>query len=72
MEEFRYELVELINNYNLPLEQKFYIVKDVFRELNDLYGAYLQQKRAEAARVSAPQPEIEENEEEIQEEDKAK
>ena len=72
MEEFRYELVELINNYNLPLEQKFYIVKDVFRELNDVYGTYLQQKRAEATRVSAPQSEIEENEEEIQEEDKAK
>ena len=37
MEELRKQLVEIINNSKLPFECVFYIVKDIYREVNDLY-----------------------------------
>ena len=47
MEEFRKQLAEIINTSELPFEAKFYVLKDLFREVNDIYINLLQQKEKE-------------------------
>lgn len=42
MEELRKQLVELINNSQLPFEATYYVVKDVFREVADVYKSMLE------------------------------
>lgn len=46
MEELRKQLVNIINNTQLPVEAIYYVVKDVFREVDDVYQNIL--KNAEA------------------------
>ena len=45
MEELRDELINIINECNLPIEGIYYIFKDVFRELSDQYSIVLQKQR---------------------------
>ena len=45
MEELRDELINIINECNLPIEGIYYIFKDVFRELSDQYSVVLQKQR---------------------------
>lgn len=45
MEDLRDELINLINNSNLPIEGVYYIFKDVFRELTDQYSLVLKERR---------------------------
>lgn len=47
MEELRIQLAELINNSQLPFECKYYVLKDVFNEVNNLYRELLNQKGEE-------------------------
>lgn len=47
MEQLRLSLVELINKNELPFEARYYVVKDVFRDLTELYSQYLLQAAAE-------------------------
>ena len=49
--EFRKDLCNLINMSELPLDIKYYLVKDVFREVSDAYFNMLAQ----------PEPEEEQN-----------
>lgn len=49
MEEFRNQLVALINANQLPFEAKFYVLKDVYRDVWDAYQASLKNKNAESA-----------------------
>lgn len=44
MEELRNQLIAIINSIELPFEAKFYIVKDVYREVWDTYQKSLQEK----------------------------
>lgn len=37
MEELRETIVKIFNENNLPLEAKFYVFKDVFRDIQDAY-----------------------------------
>lgn len=37
MEEFRESLINLINSSQLPLDAKYYVLKDVFREVDKVY-----------------------------------
>ncbi len=45
MEELRKQLAGLINSANLPFEAKFYVLKDVFREVSDLYNNLLKEEQ---------------------------
>lgn len=47
MEEFRKQLVDIINASELPFEATFYVVKDVFREINDVYKDMLEKQKEE-------------------------
>ncbi len=42
MEEFRSGLVDYINSSPLPLDAKYYLLKDVLRDVKDVYYAELQ------------------------------
>lgn len=45
MEELREKLAEVFNTSNLPFEAKYYVLKDVFNEVNNLYRELLEQER---------------------------
>lgn len=42
MEEFRNQLIAVFQSSNLPLEAKYYILKDVFRDVSEGYYTELQ------------------------------
>lgn len=48
MEEFRKQLVQVFNDSQLPFEAKFYILKDVFRDVDDVYKNVLEQMQEKA------------------------
>lgn len=45
MEELRKQLAELINNTQIPFDAKFYVLKDVYREVYDVYQNILKQQK---------------------------
>lgn len=45
MEEFRIELLKVFNEYNLPFEAKYYVLKDIYRDATDAYYGLLKQKK---------------------------
>ena len=48
MEQFRKALIEIINNSDLPFEARYYILKDVYRDVAELYEkALMEQAQAE-------------------------
>ncbi len=47
MEELRIKLAEVLNDSNLPFECKFYILKDLFNEVNLMYRDLLDQYKKE-------------------------
>lgn len=44
MEEMREKIIEIFNDTQLPLEAKFYVFKDVFRDITEVYSNYLKTK----------------------------
>ena len=44
-EEFKQNLYNLINQSNLPISNVYYVMKDVFKELEGIYLNTLQQER---------------------------
>lgn len=42
MEEFRNQLIAVFQSSNLPLEAKYYVLKDVFRDVSEGYYTELQ------------------------------
>ena len=48
MEELKNTLVKALNENQLPLDCKYYIVKDIFREIHELYYTELRRKESEA------------------------
>lgn len=49
MEELRTKIMRLLNECNLPAEAVYYILKDVYRDVEESYYAYLNKKMAETA-----------------------
>jgi len=45
MEELRESLINLINSSQLPLDAKYYVLKDVFREVDKVYYDELRKLR---------------------------
>lgn len=61
MEELRKQLADIINNNELPFEAKYYVVKDVFREVNDVYQSFLkqqEQQQTETEKISEEEQEL--------------
>ena len=63
MEELKQQLIQVINDCGLPAECVYYIVKDIYRDIDIEYQRLLKAKREEAARQVAPS-EAEENKQE--------
>lgn len=47
MEELKQKLTEVINGCQLPFEAIFYVVKDVYRDVNDIYIEMLKKKEVQ-------------------------
>lgn len=65
MEQLKQQLLQLVNNSQLPLEAIYYVVKDFYRDVDDAYRQALQQQ---IAQVKAAQQAALENKEEQKEE----
>ncbi len=61
MEELRKKIAELINNSELPFECKYYVLKDVFNEVNNLYRELLKQQQEQQNIQEVNDERIEEN-----------
>ena len=44
MEQFRKALIEVINNSELPFDARYYIIKDVYRDVYELYEKMLEEQ----------------------------
>lgn len=47
MEEFKNNIIAQINESQLPFEAKFYVFKDIFREMSDTYYKYIAEIEAQ-------------------------
>lgn len=47
MEKFRNNLVQVINNAKLPIGEAYYVLKDVFRDVQDAYKEALEAVEAQ-------------------------
>ena len=66
MEQLKQQLLQLVNQSNLPLEAIYYVVKDFYRDVDDAYKQALQQQMAQAkaaqeAALAQPKEEEEES-----------
>ena len=43
MEELKRKLLQVVNESNLPLEAIYYLVKDLYRDVDDTYQRYLKE-----------------------------
>ena len=59
MEEFKNNLLYLINNSGLSIDAVYYVFKDVYRDLDDTYKNFLKQRAAAAAQAAQAQAEEE-------------
>ena len=59
MEEFKNQLLEVVNNVKLPPEAIYFVVKDFYRDIIDTYEQYKLMKE-EQAKESAPKTDKEE------------
>ena len=66
MEQLKQQLLQLVNNSQLPLEAIYYVVKDFYRDVDDAYKQALQQqaRAAQEAALAQLNTEEEENKEE--------
>ena len=48
MEEFRNELIKLFQENPLPLEAKYYVLKDIFRDVTEGYYSELERIKRES------------------------
>lgn len=64
MEQLKQQLLQLVNNSQLPLEAIYYVVKDFYRDVDDAYRQALQQQiaQAKAAQQAALDGDTEEKE----------
>lgn len=63
MEQFRNLLIQAFNEAELPFDAKYYIIKDIFRDVSSMYDNMLKEQAAmanNAAKVEDKPVEIEE------------
>lgn len=63
MEQFRNLLIQTFNEAELPFDAKYYIIKDIFRDVSSMYDSMLKEQAAmanNAAKVEDKPVEIEE------------
>ena len=46
MELFRKKLIEVINDSDLPFDARYYVIKDVYRDVLDLYENFIKEQEA--------------------------
>lgn len=63
MENFKRQLISVINEADLPFEAKVYVLKDVYRELMDLYEQLLIQQHQEELTTKEVEQEQQDTEE---------
>jgi hypothetical protein len=68
IEDFKGSLMSTINNCGLPISVIYYVMTDLYKEVDTQYYNYINQARAAASRqveeaAPAPQPEIKEEKE---------
>lgn len=68
MEELRKQLAEILNTNTLPFECKFYVLKDVFNEANNIYKDLLLQQEQQV--IQKNNTNVEENISELIEDSK--
>ena len=44
MEQFRKTLIEIINNSELPFEARYYVIKDIYRDVYEIYENMLEEQ----------------------------
>ena len=44
MEQLKQQLIQVVNDSNLPLEAIYYVCKDFFRDVDDTYKQFLMQQ----------------------------
>ena len=54
MEELKTKLIELCNNSKLPLEPVYFVVKDLYRDLQEMITVARKQQEADAKQNEAP------------------
>ena len=59
MEEFRQALINAINNSELPFEARFYVIKDIYRDLVEMYEQALRQGHEQKAQEKVEAEEVE-------------
>lgn len=47
MEQLKQQLLQVVNESNLPLEAIYYVCKDFFRDVDDAYTKFLIQSKKE-------------------------
>lgn len=63
MNELKIKIIDLMNESQLPFEAKFYVIKDVYRDINELYQDMLikkQQEQEETTEVEQEESKTEE------------
>ena len=53
MEQFRKALIEVINNSELPFDARYYVIKDVYRDMFELYEKMLEEQEVAIAQQMA-------------------
>ena len=64
MEQLKQQLLQLVNNSQLPLEAIYYIVKDFYRDVDDAYRQALQQQLKAAQEAALAENDTEETNQE--------
>lgn len=67
MEQLKQQLLQLVNNSQLPMEAIYYVVKDFYRDVDDAYKQALQQQARAAQEAALAQLNTEEENKEEQE-----
>lgn len=60
MEEFKNELIEVVNNAKLPPEAIYFVVKDFYRDIVDTYESYKLSKKQAGGPEGVPAQDKEE------------
>ena len=50
MEQFRRLLIEVINNSELPFDARYYVIKDIYRDVLELYENFVKEQDIELAK----------------------
>ena len=53
MEQLKANLLYVLNHCDLPIDEAYYITKDVFRELEDTYNKFLAESKMRAEQSEA-------------------